>query len=430
VAILYDGIDEARNVASLHLRLQVLVDDICTRRQCRPIGEEDQRGAEQEAAHSVYNLPMKRAIVIVLDGCGAGEAPDAALFNDLDHPSTLKQVWEAAGPLNLPNLKAAGLLAAAGIESGVPPPKAGWGTRYGRLRELSMGKDSVTGHWEMMGVVTEKAFPTYPNGFPEDLVAEFQRRIGVDVIGNRPASGTVILAELGEEHVRTGKPILYTSADSVFQVACHEEVVPIHRLYEICEIGRELCISPDNVQRVIARPFVGSKTGGFKRTERRKDFPLDAPRNLVDEVGDVYGIGPVPELFGGRGFRKLPRTQNNAEHEVALWQALESDARFIFANFEDFDMLYGHRNDPAGFAGALERFDETLGRLYDRLLAEDLLILTADHGNDPTTVSTDHSREFVPICVIGYGLESKAVGDLDGMATISAAVAEHLGVNE
>ena len=371
---------------------------------------------------------MKRVILIVMDGCGAGEAPDAALFNDLDHPATIRHVWEVVGPLALPHLQACGVLAACGVNQLAGNLTSGLGVRYGRLRELSMGKDSVTGHWEMMGVVTKTPFPTYPNGFPADLVAEFERRIGVGVIGNKPASGTQIIAELGSEHVATGRPILYTSADSVFQVACHEAVVPIDRLYEICQIGRDLCDEPNNVQRVIARPFSGDAETGFKRTERRKDFPLSAPPNLVDQIGDVYGIGPVPELFGGRGFRVVHRTQNNAEHEQALWTAMESAARFIFANFEDFDMLYGHRNDPAGFAGALERFDETLGSLLEKLGPDDLLLLTADHGNDPTTVSTDHSREYVPACVIGYGLQTAPLGDVDGMTALGATVADHLGV--
>ena len=371
---------------------------------------------------------MKRVILIVMDGCGAGEAPDAALFNDLDHPATIRHVWEAVGPLALPHLQACGVLAACGVNQLAGNLTYGLGVRYGRLRELSMGKDSVTGHWEMMGVVTKIPFPTYPNGFPADLVAEFERRIGVGVIGNKPASGTQIIAELGAEHVATSKPILYTSADSVFQVACHEDVVPIERLYEICRIGRELCDLPNNVQRVIARPFAGDAETGFRRTERRKDFPLSAPPNLVDQIGDVYGIGPVPELFGGRGFRVVHRTQNNAEHEQALWKAMESDARFIYANFEDFDMLYGHRNDPAGFAGALVRFDATLGRVLEKLGPDDLLMLTADHGNDPTTVSTDHSREYVPACVIGHGLHTADLGDIDGMTALGATVAEHLGV--
>lgn len=365
---------------------------------------------------------MKRAIVVVMDGCGVGEAPDAAAFGDLDHPSTLRHVWEAAGGFEAPNLARAGLLAAAGIP-GAPTTGA-----WGRLQPLSKGgKDSVTGHWEMMGVVFDRPFPTYPDGFPADLVAEFERRIGRRVLGNRPASGTEIVAELGEEHMRTGRPILYTSADSVFQVACHEAVVPIDELYRICAVARELCQGEHAVQRVIARPFEG-EPGAFRRTERRKDFPLAPPPNLVDAIGDVLGIGVVPELFGGRGFRPTRRTQSNAEHEVALFEALEADARFVFANFEDFDMLYGHRNDPAGFARCLEAFDRTLGKLLPALGDEDLLILSADHGNDPTTASTDHSREYVPVVLLGAPAPGRALGDVPGMSAVGATVAAHLGV--
>jgi phosphopentomutase len=391
---------------------------------------------------------VNRAILIVLDGCGAGEAPDSPLFGDNDHPSTVKHVWEACGGFEATNLEACGFLAACGIHR-----DAGRGTRdagictgvqqpttnsqqpttrsvcYGRLRELSMGKDSVTGHWEMVGVLTSKPFPTYPDGFPPDLVEEFERRIGAKTLGNKPASGTVIIQELGPLHVQTGSPILYTSADSVFQVACHEEVVPIERLYEMCEIGREICTHPNDVQRVIARPFVGDAASGFTRTGRRKDYPLQAPPNLLDEIGDVYGIGPVPDLFGHRGFRGTERTQSNEQHARALFAALESDARLIFANFEDFDMLYGHRNDPAGFAKALEAFDRVLGSLLTRLGADDLLILTADHGNDPTSASTDHSREYVPVCVVGRGFESRDLGDVDGMTAVAGTVAAHLGIN-
>ncbi|HVT11160.1 MAG TPA: phosphopentomutase [Fimbriimonadaceae bacterium] len=366
---------------------------------------------------------MKRAILIVLDGCGAGEAPDSPAFGDNDHPATVRHVWEKAGGLKTPNLAACGFLSACGIEAG-GTPKARWG----RLRELSMGKDSVTGHWEMMGVITEKPFPTYPNGFPIPLVKEFERRIGVQTLGNRPASGTQIIQELGPLHVETGFPILYTSADSVFQLACHEAVVPLEKLYEWCRIAREVCVAPNNVQRVIARPFVGDEPSGFTRTQHRKDFPLPAPPNLADEIGDVYGIGVVPELFDGRGFRQVRRTQNNAEHEGAVQAALESDARFIFANFEDFDMLYGHRNDPAGFARALEQFDVYLGGLLTKLGPEDLLLLSADHGNDPTSASTDHSREYVPACVVGASVSPGPLGDVDGMSAIGATVAAHLGI--
>jgi phosphopentomutase len=363
----------------------------------------------------------KRAILIVMDGCGAGEAPDAPAFKDLDHPATVRHVWERCGPLKVPNLAKFGFLAACGIESS---PRTG---RFGRLREISQGKDSVTGHWEMMGIITPTPFPTYPDGFPIPLVKEFERRIGTQTLGDRASSGTEIIDQLGPLHMETGFPILYTSADSVFQVACHEDVVPIERLYEICRIGREVCVAPDNVQRVIARPFVGTK-GAFERTGRRKDFPVAAPPNLVDEVCDVYGVGVVPELFGGRGFREVGRTQSNAQHAAKLMEAMDSDARFIFANFEDFDMLYGHRNDPVGFGRCLESFDQILGQIVEKLGPGDLLLLTADHGNDPTTASTDHSREYVPVCLIGESVQPQDLGDVEGITAIGATIAVHLDV--
>jgi phosphopentomutase len=373
-------------------------------------------------------VDSKRAIVLVLDGCGAGAAPDAALFGDPPTVSTVLNVWRAVGGFHAPNLRACGFLAACGVGESPEPVFEGRGVGWGRLRELSMGKDSVTGHWELMGIVTETPFPLYPDGFPEDLVAEFERRIGARTLGNVAISGTQIIDQLGGEHMQTGYPILYTSGDSVLQLACHESVVPIGRLYEICRIARELCVKPHDVQRVIARPFEG-EPGAFRRTERRKDFPAPAPPNLVDEIGDVYGIGVVPELFGGRGFRDVPRTQSNAEHEKVLFAALESDARFIFANFEDFDMLYGHRNDVKGFAECLERFDQTLRRLLDHLREDDLLILTSDHGNDPTnTQSTDHTREYVPVSVMSKDAKGGGVGDIEGMMAVGATVAAFLGV--
>lgn len=280
----------------------------------------------------------------------------------------------------------------------------------------------------MMGIVLNERFPTYPNGFPIPLIKEFERRIGTQTLGNRPASGTVIIQELGKLHMETGFPIVYTSADSVFQIACHEEVVPVEKLYAWCRLARELCVPPNGVERVIARPFVGSPESGFTRTDRRRDFPLSPPRNLVDDIGDVFGIGVVPELFDHRGFRKVPRTQNNAEHVEVMGKALESDDRFIFANFEDTDMRYGHRNDPAGFAKCLEEFDLFLGNLMARLSVEDLLVLTADHGNDPTDESTDHTREYIPVSVIRSDSDEGGLGDLDGFAEIGNAVAAHLGL--
>jgi len=363
---------------------------------------------------------MKRAIVIVLDGVGAGATPDAADFNDPGGPSTLRHVWDHVGGIDAPHLSSLGFFLAGGCpDSNEPLGHAG----YGRLRPLSMGKDSVTGHWEMMGIVLEEPFPTYPNGFPIPLIKAFEQRIGTQTIGNRPGSGTKILEELGPLHEDTGFPIVYTSADSVFQIACHEGIVSCETLYDWCRIARELCTGEDNVQRVIARPFVGSP-GSYSRTERRKDFPVVPAQNLVDRVGEVFGIGVVPELFGGRGFREVRRTQNNAEHAIMLRDAMKSDAKFIFANFEDTDMLFGHRNDPDGFAKCLEDFDKVLGEVLSALKQDDLFIITADHGNDPTDASTDHSREYSPWVIVGG--ESGNLGDRDGLGCVGDAVEKHL----
>lgn len=369
---------------------------------------------------------MKRAIVLVLDGCGAGAAPDAAAFGDPHGPNTLEHVWQQAGGIEVPLLTSVGFFGPNHLSEA----PSTLNVQFGRLQPLSQGgKDSVTGHWEMMGILVEDRFPTYPNGFPAELMAEFERRIGRKTLGNKPASGTAIIAELGEEHLRTGSPIVYTSADSVFQIATHESIVPIEQLYEFCHIARELGVPPNHYQRVIARPFEG-EPGGFRRTERRKDFPMEPPANLIDTIGDTFGIGVVPELFGGRGFRPVRRTQSNPEHEIMLLDtALASDARFIFANFEDFDMLYGHRSDPAGFAKCLEAFDLTLAKVIERLTEDDLLILTSDHGNDPTDVSTDHTREFVPWTCIRKGQGKRtALEDRAGFVHIGLAVAQHLGV--
>lgn len=375
---------------------------------------------------------MNRGIVIVLDGCGAGEAPDAARFGDADHPATLRHVWESQGGLKTPLLNGAGLFTAAGVPD-LNPGLDGFDVRYGRLRPLSEGKDSVTGHWEMMGIVTEVAFPTYPNGFPDDLISAFEREIGRKTLWNRPASGTEIILRLGDEHMKTGLPIVYTSADSVFQIACHEDVIPVEELYRYCTIARRLCTVPNNLERVIARPFEGS-SGKYERTGRRKDFPLDPPESAVDQIaartGLVTGIGVVPELFNHRGFLDVTRTTCNAEHEAALLEALGREKHFVFANFEDFDMRYGHRNNPAGFAGALEDFDGTLGKVLAQLQDQDLLILTADHGNDPTSASTDHSREFVPFVQIQRGSgRAESSGDEDGMFHVGNAVKAWLGVS-
>lgn len=372
-------------------------------------------------------MRYERAILIVMDGCGVGAATDAEQYGDFGEnaPNTLGHLADAVGGLQMPLFQQMGLGNILPLK-GVPPserPKA----CYGKAQPRSAGKDSVTGHWEMMGVITETPFPTYPNGFPPALIAEFERRIGRKTLGNYPASGTEIIKQLGEEHRRTGYPIVYTSADSVFQIAAHEEVIPVETLYRMCEIARELLQPPHHVQRVIARPFKGDSPATFRRTERRKDFPLPPPPNLIDALANrgigVYGIGVVPELFTYRGFRHAERTQSNPDHLDALMRALESECGFIFANFEDFDMLYGHRNDPNGFAQALTAFDRMMASFVARLRPTDLVIWTADHGNDPTTPSTDHSREHVPLLVYTPSMsEGYPLGTRTTLADIGATI--------
>ena len=354
---------------------------------------------------------MNRVILIVLDGCGVGAMPDAALYGVSDPQSaTLPHIAEAVGGLRLPTLQALGLGNIVPIR-GISPVHASGG--WGRLAEASAGKDSVMGHWELMGIVTETAFPTYPHGFPVDVIAEFEAQIGRGTLGNMAGSGTEMLQRFGAEHLATGKPIVYTSADSVFQIAAHEAIVPLSALYEMCAAARELLVSPNNILRVIARPFSGESPDSFRRTENRRDFPLASPEpnclaRLQAAGKTVHAIGVVADLFPRTYFARAERTQSNPAHLAAIREAVRSGQEdFVFANCEDFDMLFGHRNDPAGFAACLEEFDAALGEIIEELKAEDLLILTADHGNDPTTVSTDHSREYVPLLVYGGGIRGE-----------------------
>ena len=355
---------------------------------------------------------MKRVILIVLDGCGVGAMPDAALYGASDPQSTtLPHVAEAVGGLHLPTLQQLGLGNIVPIR-GVSPVHTSGG--WGRLAEASAGKDSVTGHWELMGIVTNTAFPTYPHGFPVEVIAEFEARIGRGTLGNIAGSGTEMLKRFGAEHLATGKPIVYTSADSVFQIAAQESVVPLAALYEMCAAARELLVPPNNILRVIARPFTGEAPDSFRRTENRRDFPLapSEPNCLarLQAAGKtIHAIGVVADLFPRTYFARAQRTQSNPAHQAAILEAVRfGQEDFVFANCEDFDMLYGHRNDPAGFAACLEEFDSALAGIVDELKTDDLLILTADHGNDPTTASTDHSREYVPLMVFGGGVR----GDL------------------
>lgn len=375
---------------------------------------------------------VRRVILIVLDSVGCGNAPDAADYGD-EGSNTLANTARAVGGLKLPNMGRLGLGNITPIE-GVPPVDAPMGA-YGRLTEISPGKDTTTGHWELSGVPLSRPFPTYPNGFPADLIAEFERRIGRGTLGNYPASGTVIIQELGEEHMRTGRPIVYTSADSVFQIAAHEEIIPVDELYHMCQIARELLTGEHAVGRVIARPFVGSGAGNFTRTERRRDFSLLPPRDTILDVlkadgREVMGVGKIEDIFANRGLTQSNHTGNNMDSVEAILQFMASDADgLIFANLIDFDMLYGHRNNPRGYADALEAVDARLPEIQVALRGVDVLMITADHGNDPTTASTDHSRERVPILVAGPRVHrGVALGTRNSFADVAATIADLLDV--
>jgi phosphopentomutase len=372
---------------------------------------------------------LKRAAIIVLDGLGIGPAPDTAAYGDAGS-DTLGNVARAVGGLKLPNLERLGLGKARsipGLAPGVSPQAA-----YGVALPASAGKDSTTGHWEICGVLLSKPFRTYPQGFPRDLLEEFARRTGRGWLGNKAASGTRIIAELGEEHQRTGKWIVYTSADSVFQVAAHESTVPLEELYRACGTARELLVGEQAVSRVIARPFAG-KPGAYERTPRRKDFSI-APvgETLLDRLAAAgiprIGIGKVDDLFAGRNITS-EHTPTNADAYRLIERALDqARTGFIFVNVIEFDQTWGHRNDVTGFHEGLRELDAWIPRLEARASGDDLIILTADHGNDPTTPSTDHSREAVPVLALGPRVKPVALGERRSFADLGATVAEYFRV--
>jgi phosphopentomutase len=372
---------------------------------------------------------MPRACVIVLDAVGAGELPDAAEYGDAGS-NTLGNVARAVGGLDLPNLEALGLGNVAPLEG--CPPQAGAPAVAGRLAERSKGKDTTTGHWELMGVVTPQPMPTYPHGFPHDVIDPFMHRTGRGVLGNKAASGTEIIQELGEEHQRTGKWIVYTSADSVFQIAAHEETVPLPELYNGCRIAREILTGKHAVGRVIARPFIG-EPGNYERTSNRHDFSLEPKRpnylTLVRDAGmEVHSVGKIADIFAGQDVDHSRPTKSNVEGITQTESLLrELDDGLIFVNLVETDMLWGHRNDPVNFHRCLQDFDRRLPDLLDALRPNDLLILTSDHGCDPTTPSTDHSREYA--LLVAY-VEGKNAGGAvhDGeFADVGATVNAWLG---
>jgi phosphopentomutase len=371
----------------------------------------------------------RRAAIIVLDGVGIGGAPDAAAYGDAGSDS-LGNVARQVGGLSLPRLAALGLGHCAPL-AGVPPVPSP-GAAHGSCVPVGAGKDSTTGHWEICGLALAQPFPTYPEGFPEEVVAEFARITGRGVLGNLPASGTAVLDRFGEEHRRTGKWILYTSADSVFQVAAHEGIVPVAELYRACEAARALLQGKHGVSRVIARPFDGDP-GGWIRTPRRKDFSLPPPGpTLLDLLAERHiprvGVGKVDDLFAGRGISSI-HTATNAEAYALIEGALLAMARgLLLANVIEFDQTWGHRNDVAGYVRGLEELDRAVPRLLKPVREDDLVIFTADHGNDPTTPSTDHSRELVPLLVTGPRVRPVGLGRRHTMADIGQTVAEFLGV--
>lgn len=375
-------------------------------------------------------MRIQRVFLIILDGVGVGALPDASFYHDKGS-NTLGNLAKKVHGLKLPNLQKLGLGNIITIE-GVPAEKDPLGD-FGKAIEVSAGKDSTTGHWEIMGVINEYPFPTYPDGFPKEVINAFIKKTGCkEVLGNKAASGTEIINELGEEHLKTHFPIVYTSADSVFQIAAHEKIYSLKKLYKMCDIARkEILIGKHRVGRVIARPFIGEKKGEFERTGHRKDFSVNPPSKTIMDLLTaksipVVGVGKIEDLFNFQGITESIHTPHNQETmDMIVAFSKKIDRGLIFANLPDFDTLWGHRNNVEAFAAGLEKFDSWLPELFDRLMETDVLILTADHGCDPTTKSTDHSREYTPILIYGKGIKRGVdIGIRKTFADIGATIAE------
>jgi phosphopentomutase len=374
----------------------------------------------------------KRCILLVLDSVGIGELPDASFYGD-EGSNTLGNLAKAVGGLNLPTLQSLGLGNIASIK-GVNPaimPAAS----FGKCMEVSVGKDTMTGHWEIAGIELKEPFPTYPKGFPDVIIKPFEQAINTKVIGNKAASGTEIINELGELHLKTGHPIVYTSADSVFQIAAHKEKISLEKLYDICLIARKMLTGKHQIARVIARPFVG-RPGNFKRTPERKDFTVKPPVNILDNLGaagiEVIGVGKIAEIFAGRGITDEIHGAGNTElMNITSSELGKLKKGLIFTNLVDFDMLFGHRNNCKGYAKALEDFDKQLELLLKLLKADDILVITVDHGCDPTTASTDHSREYIPLLITGPKIKPGVkLGIRKTFGDIGQTVAEYFGVEK
>ena len=377
-------------------------------------------------------MPINRVVVIVLDSVGIGEAPDASTFGDVGS-HTLGNIARVVNGLNLPHLEQMGLANIAILQGLAPQFKPT--AAYGKMAEVSPGKDTTTGHWELMGIQLRQPFPLYPNGFPPEVMSRYEAETGRGWLGNYPASGTVIIEELGEEHIKTGKTIVYTSGDSVFQIAAHEEVIPIEELYKICRIARKILRGKHEVSRVIARPFVGT-SGHFERTANRHDFSVKPPEpTVLDNIKEaglmVYAVGKINDIFDGQGITDFVYTQHNMDGVDKTIAAMREQKKrgIIFTNLVDFDAKFGHRNNPQGYANALEEFDQRLPEIVDALNDDDMLVITADHGNDPTTPSTDHSREYVPVLVVGKSIRPGVnIGVRSTFADLAATIADILEV--
>ncbi|MDP9019110.1 MAG: phosphopentomutase [Candidatus Eremiobacteraeota bacterium] len=371
---------------------------------------------------------MPRHVTIVLDSGGVGALPDFATFGDAPGANTIGNVAARAGGLHLPFFEQLGLGALTTVP-GLGTP-AGTCAGYARLQERSVGKDTITGHWEMVGIITEVPFPTYPQGFPRELVAMFTQVTGKEPLWNKTASGTEIIARLGEEHQKTGRPILYTSADSVFQVAAHEETVPLETLYAWCETARERLVDPHNVNRVIARPFAGTP-GHYMRTANRRDYAVEPPQNLLDRLSaarvPVHAVGKISDIYNGRGITTSVRIADNEEAMRCTLELMDRvDHGLIFTNLNDFDSKYGHRRDVAGYAQALERLDLRIEGVLERMRPGDRLVFTADHGCDPTAPGTDHTREFVPFIEVGNESRTGYLGTIQGLDAVAASIEDVL----
>lgn len=368
---------------------------------------------------------IQRVILIILDSVGVGELPDAHLYGDTGS-NTLKNLAAAVGGINVPNLEGMGLghiIEIMGVKRAAETLGA-----YGKMAEKSAGKDTTTGHWEIAGQILENPFPTYPQGFPPEVIEEFKARIGRGILGNIAASGTEIIQKLGQEHMETGKPIVYTSADSVFQIAAHEEIIPLETLYEYCKIAREILQSPHGVGRVIARPFIGSP-GSFVRTANRHDYSLEPPYpmllDILTESGlNVVGIGKIKDIYAGRGITESIPTISNLDGIAKTIEAItRTNNGLIFTNLVEFDMKFGHRNDPRGYAAALEEFDRELPGIINAMDKNDILFITADHGCDPTMTSTDHTREYVPLIIYGHHVKKGvSLGTRQSFADVAATI--------